>query len=31
VEGWDKDPKGKTKRNAETFREAANAAQYHGD
>ena len=31
VEAWDKDPKGNTKKIAETFREAAKAAQDHGE
>jgi hypothetical protein len=31
VEDWDKDPKGNTKKIAETFREAAKAAQDHGE
>jgi sugar phosphate isomerase/epimerase len=31
VEAWDKDPKGNTKKIAETFREAARAAQDHGE
>ena len=31
VEAWDKDPKGNTKKIAETFREAAKAAQDYGE
>jgi hypothetical protein len=31
VEAWDKDPKGNTKKIAETFREAAKAAEDHGE
>ena len=31
VEAWDKDPKGNTKKIAETFREAAKVAQDHGE
>lgn len=31
VEAWDKDPKGNTRKIAETFREAAKAAQDHGE
>ena len=31
VEDWDKDPKGNTKKIAETFREAAKVAQDHGE
>jgi hypothetical protein len=31
VEEWDKDPKGNTKKIAETFKEAAKAAQDHGE